>query len=215
MKVIDLTLEITPNIRTFPGSPQPAFIPWSKFDTHRYFFEVMFLSTHTGTHIDAPCHFIPNSTSIDELTINRFVCQAILLKIPKKADETITYEDVINYKIKENDTVVFFTEWGKKINEDNYMSNNPGLSPDAAEYLVNKKVNGVAIDGPSIDRGVDTNFPTHNILLSNNILVIENLCNLEKLNNQLPFTLVIAPLKLVGASGSPVRAIAIEEKEIK
>jgi arylformamidase len=212
MKVIDLTLEITPNIRTFPGSPQPAFIQWSKFDTHGYFSEIMFLSTHTGTHIDAPCHFIPNSASIDDLRINRFVCQAILLKIPKKADETITYEDIINYKIKEKDTIVFVTEWEKKIKENNYMSNNPGLSPDAAEYLVNKKVNGVAIDGPNIDRGLDANFPTHHILLSNNILIIENLCNLEKLNCQLPFTLVIAPLKLVGASGSPVRAIAIEEK---
>jgi kynurenine formamidase len=50
MKVVDLPLEISPNIRVFPGSPKPSFIRWSKFDIHGYDSEVMFLSTHTGTH---------------------------------------------------------------------------------------------------------------------------------------------------------------------
>jgi len=126
----------------------------------------------------------------------------------------ITSHDIIRnskYEIKEKDTVVFSTGWEKQIKEkDNYMKNNPGLSKDAAEYLVEKKVNAVAIDCPSIDIGTDSGFIAHKMLLSNQILVIENLCNLYRFNNE-KFTLLITPLKFVGASGSPIRAIGIEE----
>ena len=80
---------------------------------------------------------------------------------------------------------------------------------DATEYPVSNRVNAVAIDGPSIDRGVDNHFNSHNILLSKGIPVIENLCNLEQLRPATSFTIIINPLKLVGASGSPVRAIAV------
>ena len=73
-----------------------------------------------------------------------------------------------------------------------------------------RKEFAVAIDGPNIDIGDNREFTAHKILLSNNILVIENLCNLFKFNNQ-RFTLLVTPLKLMGASGSPIRAIGIEE----
>lgn len=202
-------MEICPSMRVFPGSPQPSFIEWSKFEIHGYSSEVMFLSTHTGTHIDAPSHFIPDSRTIDKIKVSRFVSRSILIKIPKKADQQITLNDIINCKINANDTVVFATGWEKRFKNDNYMINNPGLSLDAAEYLVSNRVNAVAIDGPSIDRGVDNNFNIHSALLSNDIPVIGNLCNLEELSSVKSFTLIVNPLKLVGASGSPVRAIAL------
>lgn len=202
-------MEICPSMRVFPGSPQPSFIEWSKFEIHGYSSEVMFLSTHTGTHIDAPSHFIPDSRTIDKIKVSRFVSRSILIKIPKKADQQITLNDIINSKIHANDTVVFATGWEKRFKNDNYMINNPGLSLDAAEYLVSNRVNAVAIDGPSIDRGVDNNFNIHSALLSNDIPIIENICNLEELSSVKSFTLIVNPLKLVGASGSPVRAIAL------
>jgi len=202
-------MEICPSMRVFPGSPQPSFIEWSKFEIHGYSSEVMFLSTHTGTHIDAPSHFIPDSRTIDKIKVSRFVSRSILIKIPKKADQQITLNDIINCKINANDTVVFATGWEKRFKNYNYMINNPGLSLDAAEYLVSNRVNAVAIDGPSIDRGVDNNFNIHSALLSNDIPIIENLCNLEELSSVKSFTLIVNPLKLVGASGSPVRAIAL------
>ena len=202
-------MKICPSMRVFPGSPQPSFIEWSKFEIHGYSSEVMFLSTHTGTHIDAPSHFIPDSRTIDKIKVSRFVSRSILIKIPKKADQQITLNDIINCKINANDTVVFATGWEKRFKNDNYMINNPGLSLDAAEYLVSNRVNAVAIDGPSIDRGVDNNFNIHSALLSNDIPIIENLCNLEQLSSVKSFTLIVNPLKLVGASGSPVRAIAL------
>ena len=218
MKVIDLTLGISSIIKVFPGSPQPSFIKWSKFDIHGYDSEVMFLSTHTGTHMDAPSHFISGTATIDEIKVNRFVCNnALLLKIEKESNQTISRSDIIGgekdkddgEEIKEKDTIVFFTGWERQIEKDNYISDNPGLSTDAAKYLAEKKVNAVAIDGPSIDPGIDNSFKAHKILLSNDILIIENLCNLEKFNSR-RFTLIITPLKLIGVSGSPVRAIGIQ-----
>jgi kynurenine formamidase len=215
MKIVDLTLEITSDMVTFPGYPMPNFIKWSKFDIQGYVSEVMFLGTHTGTHMDAPFHFNPNGQTIDQVEVNRYICNnAILIKIHKNANETITSDDIIRnskYEIKEKDTVVFSTGWEKQIKQkDNYVRNNPGLSKDAAEYLVEKKVNAIGIDCPSIDIGIDTALIVHKTLLSNEILVIENLCNLYKFTNG-KFRLLVTPLKLAGASGSPIRAIGIEE----
>src|SRR5919108_3076951 len=118
MKIVDLTLGISSNIRVFPGSPQPSFIKWSKFDIQGYNSEVMFLSTHTGTHMDAPSHFISGTATIDEIQVSRFVCNnALLLKIEKESNQTISRNDIIGdekddgEEIKEKDTIVFFTGW--------------------------------------------------------------------------------------------------------
>jgi kynurenine formamidase len=215
MKVVDLTLEITSDMITFPGYPPPTFTQWSKFDIQGYISEIMFLSTHTGTHMDAPFHFNPNGQTIDQVEVNRYICiHAILIKIKKNANEMITSDDIAHnkrYEIKEKDTVVFSTGWEKQINQkDNYIRNNPGLSKDAAEYLVEKRVNAVGIDCPSIDIGVNSGLIAHNALLSNGVLVVENLRNLYEFTDG-KFTLLVTPLKLAGASGSPIRAIGIEE----
>ena len=114
MKVVDLTLGILPNIRVFPGSPQPSFIRWSKFDIHGYDSEVMFLSTHTGTHIYAPSHFISGADNINQVEINRFVCKnTLLLKMEKESNQMITRNDIIESgsNIYEKDTIIFFTGW--------------------------------------------------------------------------------------------------------
>ena len=102
-------MEIVSSMKVFPGSPQPLFITWSKVETQGYASETMFLSTHTGTHIDAPSHFIQDSRTVDQLDVSRFVSRAILLTTPKKADQQITRSDIINCGINANDTVVFAT----------------------------------------------------------------------------------------------------------
>ncbi|HXG07068.1 MAG TPA: cyclase family protein [Nitrososphaera sp.] len=210
MRVVDLTMRITPSIRVFPGSPQPSFVPWSRFDSHGYDSEAMFMSTHTGTHIDAPSHFVPGLTSIDRIPARRLVCNAVLVRAPKHANQLIEQEDVSKEEIKEGESVVIATGWERRSSKHNYMTENPGLSAGAARYLARKKVNAVAIDGPSIDAGIDTKFTAHNILLLRNILAVENLCNVDKIaTRNSRFTLVLSPLKLGGATGSPARVFAI------
>jgi arylformamidase len=226
-KMIDLTLPITHEMKVFLGSPQPIFLQWSKYDNQGYDSEVMFLSTHTGTHIDAPSHFSPKSQTIDQISIDRFVCSsnhALLLTIEKQQNDSIKLEDIIktieknDQVIKENDSVIFYTRWEEKyMKSDRYMIDNPGLSKEAAEYLVERKINAVGIDSPSIDIGSDTNFSAHKILCSQNIIIIENLCNLSRILNSNDntavnsrrFDLIAIPLKLGGASGSPIRAVGI------
>ncbi len=208
MRVIDLTMRITPSIRVFPGSPQPSFIPWSRFDSHGYDSEAMFMSTHTGTHVDAPSHFAPGLASIDMIPASRLVCSAILIRAPKRANQLVEREDLASDQVREGDAVVIATGWEKRIASGNYMTGNPGLSEQAARYLARKKINAVAIDGPSIDAGADSKFTAHNILLPRNILIVENLCNVSKIPTD-RFTLVLSPLKLGGATGSPARALAL------
>ncbi len=223
MRVFDLTMRITPSIRVYPGSPQPSFIPWSKFDRHGYDSEAMFMSTHTGTHVDAPSHFKPGFASIDMISSDRLVCNAVLIRAEKSANQLIGEQDLGDHQIREGDAVVIATGWEKRSGSRNYMTENPGLSEQAARYLARKRVNAVAIDSPSIDSGADSRFIAHNILLSCNILIIENLCNLNRVTSSsrtrrkrrnssattTTFTLIISPLKLGGATGSPARVLAL------
>jgi arylformamidase len=219
MRVIDLTMSITPSIKVYPGSPQPSFIPWSTFDRHGYDSEAVFMSTHTGTHVDAPSHFKPGLASIDMISIDRLVSNAVLIRVQKQANQLIEKQD-IGDQIRQGDAVVIATGWEKRSRSKKYVLENPGLSEQAARYLERKRVNAVAIDCPSIDAGADSRFRAHNILLSCNILVVENLCNLDRVarssssrssgrSDAVTFTLIICPLKLEGATGSPARVLAL------
>ncbi|MEM2140636.1 cyclase family protein [Nitrososphaera sp.] len=208
MRVLDLTMRVSPEIKVFPGSPQPFFIQWSRLDVHGYDSEVMTMSTHTGTHMDAPSHFARGKKAIDEIPPSRLVCDALLVRLPKKAGQTIGVADIEGEDIRRGDAVVLATGWEKHYSHKDYMTENPGLSKAAARYLARKKVSLVGIDGPSIDQGRDARFGAHNILLPAGVLAVENLCNLQKIKKK-KFTLVVAPLNLAGATGSPVRALAL------
>ena len=213
MKVIDLTLTISENIPTFPGSPQPNFINWDTTEKDGYNSELLFLSTHTGTHIDAPYHFVKKGQKIHQIMTRRLVIDAVLIKIRKGINQSITKTDIQKFekkhgKIDNGSTVVFHTDWQKNIKKDFYFLKNPGLAVSAAKYLSSKKINLVGIDSPSIDLGKDSKFSVHHILAKNGILIVENLANLGKINSE-KFYLIVAPLKLKNATGSPVRAIAL------
>jgi len=210
MHIVDLSLEINANLQVFPGSPQPLFMKWTKYDVHSYDSEIMMMSTYTGTHLDAPSHFVANAESIDMIGVERLVSPALLLHLPKGANGLITLDDLREIdEIDRGLSIVFRTGWQNMIPSKSYMLSNPGLSVAAAKFLAGKKVNAVGIDGPSIDIGSDKHFSTHKILLAKGILIVENLCSLESLKHKDRFTLLINPLKLKGASGSPVRALAI------
>lgn len=209
MRIVDLSRLISMDTKVFPTSPSPSFIDWTKIDVHGYESEMVFLSTHTGTHMDAPSHFLKNVASIDQIAVHRLVCNATIVKINKQQNDYINLEDL--YGVPDdisNEAVIFSTGWEYKISREDFFSHNPGLSPELAEHLVERKINAVGIDSPSVDRGSALNFPAHKILLSQGIILLENLCNLNQITQQ-RFILVMAPLKLKNASGSPIRALAM------
>ncbi|MGI0082779.1 MAG: cyclase family protein [Nitrosopumilaceae archaeon] len=209
---IDLTLEISPKLPSFPGSPRPQFISWATSKIDGYNLELVFFSSHSGTHVDAPFHFIDKGLKIEQIPLQRLICDAILCKIKKDSDEVITKKDILEFEkkhgnLRTNSTIIFATGWSKNLFKKYYFTKNPGLSISAAKYLVSKRINLVGIDSPSIDLGKNPSFAVHHILLGKDILILENLCNLEKIS-RIHFKLVVLPLKLKGATGSPVRAIA-------
>ena len=212
MKIFDLTLTISDKIPTFPGSPKPNFIPWENIKDSNYNSELLFLSSHTGTHLDAPYHFLEKGAKIHDISLKKLVSNAVLIKSRKKRNEPITKTDVQKFekkhgKIESFSSVIFCTGWQRNLQKDCYFTKNPGLSVSAAKYLASKKIGLVGIDSPSIDLGADSKFSVHQIFAKKGMLIVENLANLEKIKSP-KFHLVVLPLKLKGATGSPVRAVA-------
>ncbi len=212
MRFVDLTLTVSKSIPTFPGSPAPQFIAWSTLKEDGYNMELLFLSSHTGTHMDAPFHFVSNGAKIHEIPVRRFLGNGILVNVPKRKDNSITMRDVKSFERKNGEiaggaSIFFHTGWQKFLKNNDYFTKNPYLSEKVAEYLASKKINMIGIDSPSVDRGSDCNFPVHTILSKKDILIVENLANLDKIGKE-KFDFAILPLKLRDGTGSPVRAIA-------
>ena len=212
MNVIDLTQTIHYNMHIFESDPKPLTIPWAKMDTHGYESELIFMSSHTGTHIDAPYHFSQNGKRINEIPVETFVTDALLLRLNKHTKEHIMKDDIVNLdrktRIDKGKAVILSTGWEEHSNRNDYLIGNPGLSKEAAEYLIAKKVSIVGIDSANIDHPDADDFGAHKVLLQKGVLIVENLCNLKKIK-QTRFKLIVLPLKLEGATGSPVRAVAL------
>ena len=212
MKIIDLTLTVSDKIPTFPSSPQPNFIPWENIKEDGYNLEVLFLSSHTGTHMDAPHHFLEKGAKIHEISLKKLVSEAALIQCRKNGGQSITKTDIQKFeknhgKIENFSSVIFYTGWQKNLQKKYYFTKNPGLSVSAAKYLTSKKISLVGIDSPGIDLGKDPKFSVHKIFAKKGVLIVENLANLDKIKSS-KFHLVVLPLKLKNATGSPVRAIA-------
>ena len=100
MKIIDLTLTVSDKIPTFPGSPQPNLIPWENIKEDGYNLELLFLSSHTGTHMDAPYHFLEKGAKIHEISLKKLVSEAALIQSRKGSGESITKTDIQKFEKK-------------------------------------------------------------------------------------------------------------------
>jgi kynurenine formamidase len=210
---IDLTFEISNKLPSFPGSPSPQFISWADKKSDGYNLELIFFSSHTGTHLDAPYHFVEKGLRIDKIPLNKLITNALVCRVKKGPNQLITRKDIVDFEVKNGIispdlAIVFETGWSETVTKRDYFTKNPGLSAAAAKYLLEKKVILVGIDSPSIDMGRDSKFSVHHILLKRGVLILENLSNLNKIPRSY-FKLIVLPLKLKGATGSPVRAVAV------
>lgn len=217
MRVVDLSQTIHPRMQVFPAYPHPSTVLWTKRETYGFEAEAIFMVTHTGTHVDAPYHFDPKGIKVDEVSLERLVGEGLILDMTHKgAKEYITSSDIKlaeskqGVEVKEGHIVIIRTGWDSNLGKDEYLTSYPGVSRDGAEYLLRRRISALGVDTPNPDHPDDPSFPVHNVLLPNGILIIENLTNLGSLNKY-RFTFVGVPLRIKGASGSPIRAIAIEE----
>ena len=110
--------------------------------------------------------------------------------------------------ISEVEFVLFYSGWDIKWGRSEYFEGFPTLSPEAARYLCNLKLKGVGFDVISADPVASSDLPNHKLLLGNEIIIVENLCNLDKLPNK-PLTFIALPLKIAESDGAPARAVGI------
>ena len=120
MKIIDLTLTVSSKTPTFPGSPQPSFIPWENVKEDGYNLELLYMSTHTGTHMDAPHHFLEKGAKIHEIGLEKLVSEVALIQSRKSGGESITKIDIQKFekkhgKIENFSSVIFSTGWQRNL----------------------------------------------------------------------------------------------------
>ena len=222
MKIVDLSLTLRRDIISLvPGHPEFDLKDFHFHDKDFRSNSFLQISTHTGTHVDAPYHFIKDGITIDELPLETTVGKAILVDLRKfsKPRRGFTIDQVrqsVGKKEIKGKIVILHSGWIKeKWGTMELYSENPFLTQEAADWLVGKKIGAVGVDF-AIDNPDQSSFPLekkfsiHRTFLKNGIPHIENLCNLELIDRD-EFLLVALPLKLYRCNGAPARAIAIIE----
>lgn len=204
-----------------------------RFATHTQFFRMMWnrledgdrsahaqliLGEHSGTHVDAPCHFFMDAKTIDEIPLDHFMGPGRCIDARNVGPgETVSPRDIIQYErvhgsLSSGDVVLFCfgfgARWGVGKAGRRYTAAWPGVSVDVAEILVKRNVKAVGTDAISIDVSGDSESPAHHVLLGAEILVYENLADLDKVVDH-RFQFYGVPLRIGEGTGSPVRAWAM------
>lgn len=210
MHIIDLTHEIKNGMMIYPGDPEISISEGLTHDRDYCHVDQFHLNSHTGTHIDAPLHFLPEGKPITDFSAEAFLRHGIAIDLRhKKASEPITKEDISSVRLKKGDAAVLVTGWYRYFGTEEYLKH-PYLSKEAAEYLVDQGVSIVAVDFLNVDQTCGDAWDAHNILLGSERLIVENLDNTFALEFEKSYLFSFLPLKVLGTDGSPIRAIAIE-----
>ncbi len=190
MAFIDLTHTLIDQMKEYPGDPKTRLRKVYDEDCVLYELET---GLHTGTHMDAPLHYIKKGFTIDLIDLNNFIGKA------KVIHES---EQVINPTGPLEEIVIINTNWHKNWGSDSYFVDYPYLSMEFTERLIENNVKGIAIDTCSVDKPDEDKI--HRKLLKNNIWILENIANSGKLKGKC-YKSYFIPLK-IEAEASPVRA---------
>lgn len=208
MKLVDLSHPLVHGQANFPMDPKLSIVTHSTTKTLRYAMTQVSMATHQGTHLDAMSHFVDGGKTIDRMPLDWFYGEAVLLRIPKAPREEITVADFqkIEPLLQPGVKLIYETGWHRQFGQENYFSDFPSLTQDAARYLVSRKIRLLGMDTPTPSRDW---FEVHHILLADSaeVVVVEGLTNLDKLPER--FTFSGFPLNFQGRDGSPIRAVAI------
>jgi len=206
-KIIDLTHTINEKMTVYPNTLKPSFEPSNTIDKDGFAELKITMATHTGTHIDAPCHLIKGKKALSDFPLDKFAGSATVIDCEGKNEISLEILKSRENDINKVEFVLFRSGWSRKWEEDDYFGKFPVLTTEAAKWLSGFDLKAVGFDYVSVDAMDASELPNHRILLSKEILIIENLTGLDKLP-ETKFDFYAIPLKIENADGSPVRAFA-------
>jgi kynurenine formamidase len=216
-KIIDLSMPLEKGMRTFPGIPEPIL---AKVRTHNADgLQVSKLETvvHTGTHVDAPRHVKRTGNTTSNIHLDSLIGDGVVLNLKYKSPGSVITEDDLSKfdsEIRENDIVVLNTGYEKYPDPEKYCT----IKPGAAHWLVKWGIKCLAVDMPSLDplkrtsgKASEETHPSHHIILSAGIPIVEFMVNLDALQGRIFF--VCLPIKISECDAAPARVIALKFSE--
>ncbi len=205
MKLIDLTHSIENNMQVYPGDRPPSLVQTHHINKDQYTDHQLTCGMHTGTHIDGAWHMTDNSRFIDNEPLESFFGKACVIDIRNYT--TFNNVDLLKKKAVGCSIVLFYTGFGKHFGSDKYPKDYPLLDISIAKQLKILNIKLIGIDSLSPDTKP---YETHKYLLSNGVLIAENLTNLHLLPTDKHFEIIALPLK-IKADSAPARIVALLE----
>jgi kynurenine formamidase len=215
-RIVDLSRRVETGMPVYPGDPEVSLEPAATLEEDGVNVLRVCMGSHSGTHVDAPYHFVAGRCRVDELDPALFFGPAAVLDVRGRGPRSrITGEDLRPFARALSPGVVAIvrTGWEEHYGTSLYYDH-PFLDPEAARALLEAGVRTVAIDALSVDETVSDGpnpegYPAHRAILGAGGVVAENLANLGAVDFPRPFVSLL-PLRLGGADGAPVRAVALE-----
>lgn len=215
-RTVDLSHPVESGMPVYPGDPQVRTGPAATLAEHGFNVLHVQLGSHSGTHVDAPYHFLADGARIDQLPLELFLGPALVVDLRGRRPRTpVEWDDLAPYatRLVPGRLLVLHTGWDVHWGTTDYEAH-PFLSGDAARRVVDAGVRTVAVDALSLDETVaggegPGGFAAHEAVLGAGGVIVENLRGLSGLRTDEP-VLSVLPLRLAGADGAPVRAVALE-----
>jgi len=211
-EIIDLTYTIKSDMLVCPGIERPVFQWLGKVNSEGYNLTKISMVVHTGTHVDAPKHFLDNAPCIDEVSLNRLFGKAKLYRYTEELKgQIISIEDILSSGFQLEEDTIFVMETGiEKFMETNlYNEVFPIPSEKLIKWLISKKIKAYMTDATSVDPVGTKDSLNHHLLLGADIPIVENLKNLYLIPKDKEFFISALPIKLKGRDGAPCRAVAL------
>jgi len=219
-EIVDLTQTISEATPMWPGS-RPVHLPTTLADDGCFMRDIA-LPEHTGTHVDAPAHFVDGGAAVGEIPARDLVRPLVVADVRDvvgdDADAAVGADALRaierrDGRIAPGVVVVVRTGWDRHIDDPRrYIGGAaarcPGIDVDAAELLVDRGVTAVGIDTLGIDPGIRTDCPAHHVTLAAGVWHLEGLVGLHRVPARGAW-LVVGALPLAGGSGAPARVLAI------
>jgi kynurenine formamidase len=214
-RIIDLSVPLSESTQVYPGDPAPRVEPATTIEADGFNTLSLRIGSQTGTHVDAPYHFRADGPRVDELDLALFAGEGAVVDLTGLAPRTRITWDVIAPsagRLRPGVMALLHTGWAGRYGTAAYFDH-PYLDADACRRMLDLGVRTFLLDLPNIDETPDAahtgeGFPVHHLVAEAGGVIGENLRNFERIDFT-PFVSCL-PLRLTGADGAPVRAVAID-----